>query len=180
MTDPDGQVETTVELPVASDDSTDQPTEMRSSDAPEDNSLATFSSSPDTFVDWWLLGISSFVICAAILMNSEGDERVFLPGFSIALPELCSTKRIFNINCPGCGLTRAFISLAHGDFTRAWHFHPTGILLFGIIAFQIPFRIFQLWRIYSGRNPLRVKHFEWIFYALCVVMLAQWIGRMFW
>lgn len=132
----------------------------------------------DGFVHWWLLGISLFVMIAAVLLSSEGEQQVLLPVIGMPLPELCYSRRMFQLDCPGCGLTRSFINLAHGDFARAWHFHPAGILLFSIIAFQIPFRSLQLWRVYTGRRQWRVPRWELFMYALAALIFLQWVGRM--
>ena len=36
----------------------------------------------------------------------------------------CLFRTITGIPCPGCGLTRAYISAFHGDLKTAWYFHP--------------------------------------------------------
>ncbi len=36
--------------------------------------------------------------------------------------------------CPGCGLTRSFVSLGHGHFWEALHWHPLGPALFFLSA----------------------------------------------
>jgi len=35
------------------------------------------------------------------------------------LENLCIFKAIFGIECPGCGMTRAFLSILHFDFNMA-------------------------------------------------------------
>lgn len=42
--------------------------------------------------------------------------------YIIKLP--CIFVSFFNIPCPGCGMTRAWISALHLDFSRAFAFHP--------------------------------------------------------
>ncbi|MDE0185861.1 MAG: DUF2752 domain-containing protein [Candidatus Poribacteria bacterium] len=36
----------------------------------------------------------------------------------------CLFRVITDMSCPGCGMTRACVSLAQGNITAAWHFHP--------------------------------------------------------
>ena len=36
----------------------------------------------------------------------------------------CPLDFIFGIPCPTCGITRAFVSLLHGDFAGAFYYHP--------------------------------------------------------
>ena len=41
-----------------------------------------------------------------------------------------SSKRFLNVNCPGCGLTRAFERITHGLFAEAWDFNKLSFLLY--------------------------------------------------
>lgn len=36
----------------------------------------------------------------------------------------CIFKHLFKISCPGCGMTRAWVSLFKLDFVMAFRFHP--------------------------------------------------------
>jgi hypothetical protein len=38
--------------------------------------------------------------------------------------ETCYFKGFFGIPCPGCGLTRAYLSFFTGDFSAAFFYHP--------------------------------------------------------
>lgn len=48
-----------------------------------------------------------------------------------ALPSICPFWNLTGHPCPGCGLTRSFVCLAHGHFVDAFRWHPLGPLLFG-------------------------------------------------
>jgi hypothetical protein len=41
----------------------------------------------------------------------------------------CLFHAVTDIDCPGCGMTRAFLRLAQGDLAGAWGFHPFSPLL---------------------------------------------------
>lgn len=43
----------------------------------------------------------------------------------------CPFKLVFGINCPGCGMTRAFFAALQLDFKTAFQYHPL-FWLFGI------------------------------------------------
>lgn len=43
---------------------------------------------------------------------------IFLIGYR------CPFQAILGISCPGCGMTRAFLSLAHLDISKAFYYHP--------------------------------------------------------
>lgn len=70
------------------------------------------------------------VLGAAVLMAAA---LLPLPknGSILGLPSLCPFNNVTGIPCPGCGLTRSFVSLGHGDVSQAFVWHPLGPLLFG-------------------------------------------------
>lgn len=41
----------------------------------------------------------------------------------------CIFRNTIGIPCPGCGMTRSYIHLLHGDIAGAWEMHP----LFGLV-----------------------------------------------
>ena len=61
--------------------------------------------------------------------------------------QLCWLRRWTDISCPGCGLTRSFCALSHGDLAAAWSYHPFGIVLYALAI------AFLLWPIVAGRWP---------------------------
>lgn len=118
------------------------------------------------------------VVLMSIFMSVEGQHRVFLPGSSVPLPQSCTAKIFFGVDCPGCGLTRSCISIGHGQFDRAWHFNPAGFLVYLLIAAQIPWQLMQLRRIVKGQ---RIYDRPWIFVlpiAAAVALIAQWIVKL--
>ena len=44
-------------------------------------------------------------------------------------PVLCLWRRVFGVQCPGCGMTRAVCSLAHGHVATAVAFNPLVVLV---------------------------------------------------
>jgi hypothetical protein len=134
---------------------------------------------PDTLPHWIFLGLSSAVVLLAVLLQVHGEEQVVLPGIGVPLPGTCTFKQYVGADCPGCGLTRCFVSMGHGQLGRAWHFNPVGIAFFAMVAFQIPFRAIQLWRLNSDGAEIRLG---WWGYSMMTLVLAalivQWIVRM--
>jgi hypothetical protein len=97
-----------------------------------------------------MLVISCLVLGAALVLEVRPDSRVRVTGAPNALlPPLCLSREWFGVSCPGCGLTRSFVHLAHGDWSAAWRSHRLGWLLAGALLLQIPYRIHAL------RNPGR-------------------------
>ena len=73
---------------------------------------------------------------------------------NIAIPELCLSHRLFHVECPGCGLTRSFVALAHGDWLRAYEFHRLGAVLYAYIVFLV---VFHITGIAVGKRPMSVQ-----------------------
>jgi hypothetical protein len=126
-----------------------------------------------------LLAICIAVLTMAAILSVRDGSQVLLPLLQIPLPELCTMRRLAGIDCPGCGLTRCFISLAHGDLAAAWSYNPAGLWLFAIMSLQIPFRSFQLWRISRGRAEIVLPWAAQIaFGILAMGLIVQWALRL--
>lgn len=92
--------------------------------------------------DAFILGAAAAILVLSAVMTIENHERVAVAGW--ILPESCALKRMTGLPCPGCGLTRGFISLAHGDWSGSLRFHRLGWLMFGFAVLQIPYRTLRL------------------------------------
>jgi hypothetical protein len=53
--------------------------------------------------------------------------------FSTPIP-LCAVKALTGADCPGCGMTRAFLLIGHGRAAEATAVHPLGVPAFLIVA----------------------------------------------
>jgi hypothetical protein len=150
------------------------PSVLVSDDAPE-----VVTADGDELLHWVLLSMSSIVLLAALVLHVDGQNRVVVPLVKVPLPGVCSYKRWTGADCPGCGLTRCFVSCAHGDIRRAWNFNPAGILFFAVTAFQIPYRGLQLWRLRRGRSEVSLGRLPALLIALVIVsLLVQWAVRL--
>lgn len=124
-----------------------------------------------------LLLLCSVVVSLSLLLSTRGPEQVIVPVFNSPLPGLCMSKMLFGIDCPGCGLTRCFISVAHGDLRAAWGFNPAGLLFFALVVSQIPLRAWQIWRIRHGRPELEIGRYHWPLFVVVGMMMLQWIVK---
>ena len=127
------------------------------------------------------LVLSVVVLVLSMTMSVRGaGTQVSLPFLNEPLPELCHMRRFTGLDCPGCGLTRSFISLGHGDVAAAWRFNPTGILLFGLLIAQLPYRSLQLWRIRRDQPEWYPRQlFAWLTVAFVSMLLMQWVFKLY-
>jgi len=122
----------------------------------------------------WLC-LAGSVVLLSMAMQIRNSQEVNVPFTQIPLPELCSFRRFTGMDCAGCGMTRCFISLGHGDLPGAWKYNPAGILLYAIVLFQIPFRGWQLWRIQHRLPEIHLGQFAYgAMIVFAVLMVAQW------
>ena len=123
---------------------------------------------------WFMLLVSSAVVLLALLLRVRPDQRVefaWLPG--VPLPQTCLSRAWFGIECPGCGLTRSFIYLAHGDWRASLAEHRLGWLFVLATLIQFPYRIAALVRKDGLVVSLRLT--SCFGYALIVLLIANWV-----
>ena len=92
-----------------------------------------------------------------------------------SLPPVCLTRILTGFDCPGCGMTRALVSLAHGDLAGALAFHPlvpvVAALLVGLFAALTLEAAFGRSLRVEGRQLNRVALF------LLALFLLTWVIR---
>ena len=131
---------------------------------------------PSTLVHWVFLGMSIVVMVASLVLTVRDQVQVIVPLIDKPLPGTCTFRRLTGLDCPGCGLTRSFISLAHGQWRAAWGYNPAGVFFFAIVVFQIPYRVTQIVRIRRGIAEHRWASVDnWILIGLAALLLVQWI-----
>ena len=126
----------------------------------------------------FILRSSLLVVITAFLLIVRADGRVaffFAPGW--AVPESCPSHVLLHMDCPGCGLTRSIVSLAHGQWRQSLAFHPVGVALAIVFAAQIPYRIMCLKRGRCPGVPAIVERVTpWL---LIVAMVGNHLWRLF-
>ena len=126
-----------------------------------------------------ILAMSAGVLLLAALLNVEAGSTVVVPLLQIPLPEMCYLRRMCGLACPGCGLTRSFISLAHGEVETAFQYNPAGPLLFLLFAIQLPYRGWQIARLRMGMDEWPIGPWGYLpLYVWFVVLVGQWLVRM--
>ncbi|MEX2558877.1 MAG: DUF2752 domain-containing protein [Pirellulales bacterium] len=124
---------------------------------------------------WLILGLSLAVAAMAFLLEVRPDQRVAIRGLpQWPLPHSCFSRMLAGVSCPGCGLTRSFVHLAHGDWRASVEVHRLGWLLAAAVVSQFPYRLFALARV--ARRDSSGRWAEWFGIGLVVLLLANWLA----
>jgi hypothetical protein len=123
---------------------------------------------PGRALDLGGAGLAAIQLAAAAWLAPAGDH-VALPDGS-PLRGLCLLHEALAIECPLCGMTRSFVSLAHGDLGAALRFHPAGPLLFvAMVVFVAAALAVALRR---GRPLVERRRFVLSFEAIALACLV--------
>ena len=85
-------------------------------------------------------------IAASVAAAALAVSFVWTPS---AMPkmEMCLMRRLTGIPCPGCGLSRAFCAISHGELGAAWTFNPFGFVFY-VLALAL-----VAWPFVARANP---------------------------
>jgi len=121
-----------------------------------------------------MLCVTSVVLVLACLLEVRADQRVALgclPGWPF--PETCLSRSAFGVSCPGCGLTRSFVYLAHGDWIASWNMHRLGWFLALAVVLQLPYRA---WALCSRDQAPLGKALPKVFGSVLIaLLLVNWL-----
>jgi len=126
-------------------------------------------------------GIGDYYV--AVIFNDDQRFQSGIPAgrFSrdarIVRDESCVTKMYLGFDCPGCGMTRAFIRISSGQFAKALQLNSASFVVYLFFAIQIPWHAMQLFRIGKGIGPVD----SWLTIvpalAMVVTLVVCWIWR---
>ncbi len=132
----------------------------------------------------WILALALTAIAGAFVLDLCPEGAICLTldqlGWKLQLPEMCMSRRISGISCPGCGLTRSFVAMAHGEFYLATEANPMGPVLFVLCWLQIPYRALRYLgyglSVDDGGRPSRPA--DLIIWMLLFGFVSIWIARL--
>jgi hypothetical protein len=90
------------------------------------------------------------VLLTAPFFFSVTDNDRGIRVFGYSPPELCYSKNLFKISCPGCGLTRSFIHLAHFEIASSFRLNRCGILVYILLLVHLGLHL----RMAASERPL--------------------------
>lgn len=123
-----------------------------------------------------LLAIYATVVVLMFLLQVRSDQRVeffFLP--DVPLPETCYSRSLFDVDCPGCGLTRSFIYLAAGRIADSWSANRVGWLLLFAVLIQFPYRLLALRNLDRAQEPPLASWHTPFSAFLIVALITNWL-----
>lgn len=131
---------------------------------------------------FWFGGVTMVLLMAAFLNVGPANSVVF-PWLNLTLPETCTSRALLGFECPGCGLTRSFVLIAHGDWTTAWRLNWVSFFVFGYALMQLPLALTHgcLSEI-ERKSQAWYRRWIWLnerlLIALAVLLLLRWTWRL--
>lgn len=89
----------------------------------------------------------------------------------------CLMRILFNLPCPGCGMTRAWVHTAHGNLGTAFEYNLFGPIGMAAAAGLVLFTVYSLVRRRPPERLLSMLNPRWLL-ALIVVWLVYSVIRM--
>lgn len=125
----------------------------------------------------WLLATSlGLVAVFAVARSLEPDRRGYGTHQQLGLPE-CSVQLLWNLPCPGCGMTTAFAHLVRGQWQAAARANPSGFLLAALGGLMIPWLWASAWRGETVAIDRPLETLLGLLAAISLVTLAVWGWR---
>lgn len=126
-----------------------------------------------------LLIISLVFVLAPLTMVMTPDKHCRFLWNNKPSPKICGFKIFTGHDCPGCGMTRCFVCMAHGNVIEAIHFHPWGVAAYILLLIQIPYRIYALIRLARGLPGWYFPYWRQFFCCFLALYFVQWFIRLY-
>ena len=99
------------------------------------------------------------IVCAIGIIAIIGIS--ILHYFNIGIP--CIFYKITKLHCPGCGITRAIISLLKLDFYQAFRYNSLVIILLPLLLIYYLY----IW-IFNGKN--KIPQYVWVILLIIIIL----------
>jgi len=93
--------------------------------------------------------IAAMVLIPVVLLVLPAD-------YFDAGPTMCPSKRFLDIECPGCGMTRAVMHLIHFDLESAIYYNSLSLAVTPVLAV---WWCWLIWKTASGMKPSSSEEF---------------------
>jgi hypothetical protein len=120
---------------------------------------------------WFALVCLSAMFLVSMVWR-PADEPTFI---------LCPFRALTGLLCPGCGMTRAFCALGHGELRRAIHFNALSPLLYlslFVVWIGAAATVLNLPKLRGA--VMRLRPSASVSVAILVLVLVWWVARLVW
>jgi hypothetical protein len=122
-----------------------------------------------------MLVLAAIAAGGALALEVRDDERVGLRIWPYtSMPQSCASRSVFGVECPGCGLTRSFVRIAHADWRGAWEYHRLGWLMALATLLQFPYRLHLIFA--RGKTLVPPRLALAFGYALVALLIVNWLA----
>ena len=113
-------------------------------------------------------------LTSAVFAVSAMWSPTDLPGFVV-----CPFRAVTGLPCPGCGMTRAFCAIGHGDFAGAFGFNVLAPFVFAAALLLWAHALATLLKLDSVRGALeRLRPTPRATRVMLAVTLVWWVVRL--
>jgi hypothetical protein len=92
--------------------------------------------------------------------------------------KLCVVAVLFHVPCPGCGMTRAALSMLRGDFASAFALHPLSIVIVPFTGAVVVLHVVRYVRTGSVWSDVPVPRWiEVLAASLVLLLIGVWVAR---
>lgn len=113
------------------------------------------------------LAILAVLVIGPVFLRFDPGAGEHVSVGPLELPPMCLSEALFHVPCPGCGLTRSFILIAHGHPAEAARYHRLGLPLYLFFLGQAAMRLALLCRV---RRPAMGRLLAAHHYAAAVLI----------
>lgn len=117
---------------------------------------------------------SSAHIHLSIFLSNLGAV-VLLPSLT-HVPHICVVRLLFDVPCPGCGVTHAILAIAQFRLAAAWHSNPAGLGMVAGFCYQLIARPIAMMFPQTGEFVVRTSRLLSKF--VIASLFAVWIARL--
>jgi len=76
--------------------------------------------------------VAIFILAISIVFKPDSLPKI----------DICLFHAVTGLQCPGCGMTRAFCAISHGQFAYAWRLNPLSFHLYALNALGLIYPFF--------------------------------------
>ena len=111
-------------------------------------------------------------IALSFMMTVKDDREVCLPFTTDPIPEMCGIRGMLGVDCPGCGMSRAFISISNLEIDKGLAFNSASLVVYLFVVAQIPWHATQIFTTLYRGGPIDTW---WTLFApISVILWLLW------